>query len=339
LTKLTPARRDFFWVLVIGILAFVATLQFDLNERLVGWAQVQGDFLSLGIDDLPMGFAVLGLGLGWYAVRRWREYKVESAAHLRTYSHLRLAMDEVVAANQAKSQFLAAMSHELRTPLNAILGFSEIIRGEAIGPTVTARYREYADDIHSSGAHLLAIVNDILDMARSEAGMLRFEVDPFDASEVVSLIGRIVAARARSGGVEIRIDVADGICINGDQDKLRQALLNLAHNAVKFTPAGGTVTLIGRIVAGKARLQVVDTGIGIAAKDIPTALTPFRQIDGALHRKYEGAGLGLPLAKRFIDGQGGTLSIESEVGRGTTVTIILPLAPAVSTAAALPEAA
>lgn len=238
------------------------------------------------------------------------------------------AKDAAEAASAAKSEFLAAMSHELRTPLNAVIGFSEIIRGEAMGAGVADCYRDYANDIHNSGKHLLAIVNDILDMARSQAGSLQFEARPVDVAVLIDWVKRIIAPRALSGGVELRIDVADGLVVKGDEDKLRQALLNLAHNAVKFTPAGGTVTLACHAIDAAARLQVIDSGVGIAAGDISAALTPFRQIDGALHRKYEGAGLGLPLAKRYVEGQGGTLTIESSVGWGTIVTVTMPLLPA-----------
>jgi len=204
-TKLAPATRDLVSIVVVGLAAFVVAAMLDLNDELVDWTRVHPDLEWLGVDELPVAFALIGLGMGWYAFRRWREHKGESVAHRRTLSQLQQAMDEVVAANQAKSQFLAAMSHELRTPLNAILGFSEIIRDEAIGPAVGERYRDYANDIHSAGTHLLSIVNDILDMARSEAGSLNFETVPIEAAEIIDLVRRIVTPRARSGGVEIRI--------------------------------------------------------------------------------------------------------------------------------------
>jgi signal transduction histidine kinase len=326
-TKLAPATRDLVSVMVVGLTAFVVAFAFDLNDEIVEWAKNHPALEWLGIDELPVAFALIGLGLGWYAYRRRREHKAETEAHVRTLAQLRQAMDEVVTANQAKAQFLAAMSHELRTPLNAILGFSEIIRGEGMGPTVSERYRDYANDIHGAGSHLLSIVNDILDMARSDAGSLAFETVPIEAAELIDLVRRIVAPRARSGSVELRVDIAAQLVVHGDPDKLRQALLNVAHNAVKFTPEGGVVTLSCYAVGGAACLQVIDTGIGIAPQDITVALTPFRQIDGALQRKYEGAGLGLPLAKRYVEGQGGTLQLASTVGKGTVVTITLPLAP------------
>jgi anti-sigma regulatory factor (Ser/Thr protein kinase) len=236
-------------------------------------------------------------------------------------------MEEVVAANQAKSQFLAAMSHELRTPLNAILGFSEVIRDQSVGPLVSSTYRGYASDIHNAGSHLLAIVSDILDMARIEANVLRFETGPVSAATILDEVARVVQQRADEGGVALRV-VGPDMIVCADQDKLRQALLNVAHNAVKFTPPGGSVTLSAERTGTMARLSITDSGIGIAAADITAALTPFRQIAGVMHRKYEGAGLGLPLAKRYVEVQGGSLELVSELGRGTVVTVMLPLAEA-----------
>ncbi|HWK45182.1 MAG TPA: HAMP domain-containing sensor histidine kinase [Stellaceae bacterium] len=310
---------------LVAAIAFAVVIATDLNEMVVRWGAAHPQFEWLGIEELPMGFALLGLGTGWFGFRRWRQYSEENKAHLRALDLLNVAMSEVVAANQAKTQFLAAMSHELRTPLNAILGFSELIRDQAVGPMVTPNYREYAGDIHDSGKHLLSIVNGILDMAQLEAGALTFEIAPTDLSAVIHQVVRMIAHRAFDGRVKIDVAIADEIIVDADHGKLQQAFLNVAHNAVKFTPPGGSVTLGCRIEGDMACLQVTDTGIGIAESDIPAALTPFCQIDGSLQRRYEGTGLGLPLAKRYVEKQGGALTLESRLGLGTIVTITLPL--------------
>jgi signal transduction histidine kinase len=326
LAGLSSARRDLVYVALVGLTVLVASAAADLNEELVLWVVAHPSLEWYQVEELPMAFALIGLGTGWFAFRRWRQYAAENQAHRAALEHLEVAMEAVVAANDAKTQFLAAMSHELRTPLNAILGFSEVIRDEVIGPTVSPIYREYADDIHKSGKRLLAILSDILDMAQLESGQLKFEIKPIPLAEVIHQVGRIIAPRASENGVKVSLEVVDGLVVKADSRRLQQAFLNLAHNAVKFTPSGGSVTLGGRIDGEMACLEVVDTGIGMAEKDIPRALTPFHQIDSSLRRKYQGVGLGLPLARRYVEQQGGLLALRSRVGRGTTVQIKMPLA-------------
>ncbi len=247
----------------------------------------------------------------------------------RTQTHdqsLRAAHDRAEAANRAKSEFLANMSHELRTPLNAIIGFSEIIKDDRYALGGTARYRDYASDIHESGHHLLDLINDILDLSKVESGVGELQEEVVEIHELVHSITMLVTGRAENGRVELALDVPDEIsAVRADHRKLKQILVNLLSNAIKFTPAGGKVTLrIWSRAKSGVVLQIIDTGIGIALRDIPKALTPFQQIDGALHRKYEGTGLGLPLAKALVEMHGGSLDLQSEVGVGTTVTLRLP---------------
>jgi signal transduction histidine kinase len=228
------------------------------------------------------------------------------------------------AASQAKSEFLANMSHELRTPLNAIIGFSEIIKGEILGHVGVPRYRDYAADIHNSGCHLLAIVNDILDTVRAEAGMIPVNLDRVSVEEVIHQAERTVHQRALAGDITLDIRIDQHEPILSDEARLRQILLNLLSNAVKFTPAGGRVTVTTRRRHNRLVIEVADTGIGISADDLPKAMAPFGQVDSSLARNYEGTGLGLPLAKRLTELLGGTFRIDSIVGQGTRVQIGLP---------------
>jgi PAS domain S-box-containing protein len=246
------------------------------------------------------------------------------ATNRRAIEHeLRDARDHAETANQAKSQFLANMSHELRTPLNAIIGFSEVISSALFGP-LDARYRDYAQDIHGSGHHLLRIINDLLDLSKVEAGRLELHDGPVQVDTMFETARRMVAERAAIGGVTLEIDRAN-IEVTGDALRLEQVLLNLVSNAVKFTPAGGSVRLAAAInPRDEVAISVADTGVGMAPDEIPRALQPFGQIDNSLISPHAGTGLGLPLAKRLVELHGGTLTLDSEPGRGTVVTVILP---------------
>ena len=239
---------------------------------------------------------------------------------------LRVARDDARAANRAKSEFLAAMSHELRTPLNAVIGFSEIIRDETFGPVGSVQYRNYASDFHESGQHLLALINDILDLSKIESGTDELHEDEIDIAEITRAALKLVRQRAEQGGIKLALELQDRLpALRADQRKLKQILVNLLSNAVKFTDAGGEVTLRTwcRMDSGYV-FQVVDTGIGIAPEDIPRALVQYGQVDGDLNRQYEGTGLGLPLTKALVEQHGGTLDFQSEVGVGTTVTARFP---------------
>ena len=237
------------------------------------------------------------------------------------------ARDDAVQANRAKSTFLANMSHELRTPLNAIIGFSEFIYRQTFGPVGNERYLTYLMDIHASGRHLLKIINDILDLSKIEAGKVEVErEEPLDVLETIDAAVRMVRPETERKAVSLAIDAPKHLPpLIGSQRKLTQVLLNLLSNAVKFTDARGVVVVRAkRSGRGDLSIAIADTGIGMSESEVRVALTPFGQVDSRLARKYEGTGLGLPLAKAMIESHGGRLQIESAPGRGTTVTIRFP---------------
>ncbi len=243
------------------------------------------------------------------------------------------ARDELIAAkgtaenaNMAKSEFLANMSHELRTPLNAIIGFSDIIKCERLGPVGSTKYREYADDILQSGQHLLALINDILDLSKVESGTDELIEENIDLLQTANAIMKLVTGLARKGKLKLELDVSDDIpVLLADERKVKQILLNLLSNAIKFPLVDGEVTLkIWSRADSGFIIQVIDNGIGIAFEDIPKALAAFQQIDSGLNRKQQGTGLGLPLTKALVEMHGGCLDLQSKLGVGTTVTVRFP---------------
>ena len=235
------------------------------------------------------------------------------------------------AANQAKSEFLANISHELRTPLNAIIGFSDIMTQEMFGPLGTDRYADYCKDIYSSGTYLLNVINDILDMSKIEAGRMSIETEVVNASEAAEDAARIITGAATEKNIAISADVADNLHVDVDKRALKQVLLNLLANAVKFTPDNGTVTLKARPRGDKVRFEVADTGIGISERDIERLAKPFVQVENQFTKTHQGSGLGLAIARSLVELHGGKLAIESEVKKGTVVSFSLPLARTDST--------
>ena len=236
------------------------------------------------------------------------------------------ARDEAQMASRTKSEFLATISHELRTPLNAIIGFSEVMKDELFGPLGQQRYREYARDVHESGRHLLAVINDILDMAKIESGRLDLHEETITLAALAADCVRLMHERAQQAGLRLESAIAQSLPqLRGDPIKLKQIILNLLSNAVKFTPSGGRVELAGNSGEdGGIELAVSDTGTGMRSEDIPLALQPFRQVDTVLSRRHAGTGLGLPLTKALVELHGGQLEIESRLGIGTTVRVRLP---------------
>lgn len=238
------------------------------------------------------------------------------------------AKEQADFANRSKSEFLANMSHELRTPLNAIIGFSEIIRDQLFGPVGQEQYLEYAKDIYDSGELLLSLINDILDMSKIEAGKRALAESMIDIERVVQSVVRLIASRAKSGKIKLNIKITPELpVLRGEERAIKQILTNLMTNAIKFTPENGTVSLDAYMDDfGRMAIVIEDTGIGIAAEDIATALAPFGQIESALSRKHQGTGLGLPLTKALTELHDGTFGLQSELGKGTIVTLLFPAA-------------
>ncbi len=234
-----------------------------------------------------------------------------------------IARDQAESANRAKSEFLAAMSHELRTPLNAIIGFSEIIKNQTFGPIGSTKYCNYGEDIYESGQHLLDLINDILDLSKVESGTEELYEEDIKVSDLLQSALRLVKHRTEG---QLELDIRGDLpLLYADERKLKQILVNLLANAIKFTdPAGKIVLGVWCRPDSGFVFQVIDTGIGIAPGDIPKALSRFGQVDGHLNRQYEGTGLGLPLSKALVEMHGGSLDLQSEVGIGTTVTVRLP---------------
>jgi signal transduction histidine kinase len=230
-------------------------------------------------------------------------------------------------ANRHKSEFLASMSHELRTPLNAIIGFSEVLHERMFGE-LNAKQAEYVGDIRDSGRHLLSLINDILDLSKVEAGRMELEPGRFDLGVTLGQAVTLLRERAGRHAIALELAVDDGLGeVVADERKVRQVVLNLVSNAVKFTPEGGRVTVHARRVAGGVEIAVADTGVGIAPADQEAIFEEFRQV-GTPAARQEGTGLGLALAKRLVELHGGRIRVESEPGRGSTFSFTLPQAPA-----------
>ncbi len=229
-------------------------------------------------------------------------------------------------ANRTKSEFLAHMSHELRTPLNSVIGFAQMLEQQPFGPLGHANYQGYANNINTSGSHLLSLISDILDISKIKAGEIIIAETDVDVGEIIGASIKMVTERADRSGITLRSATSQNISqLRGDELRLKQILLNLLSNAIKFTPEGGTVSVEAHVNGGNAMVwKVVDTGVGIAADDLPRVLKPFEQIRDDITIAHEGTGLGLYLTKSLTEKHGGSLDIESEVGKGTTVTITFP---------------
>ena len=300
------------WVLEHSVMA-----DFDGAPAIVAWM----------VDITARHTAVQQLAAAKAELAVHRDQLAQEVAE-RT-ADLERARDAAEAANRAKTEFLANMSHELRTPLNAIIGFAQMIENDLLGPGSTGAYRDYATNIHRSGGHLLAVIDDILDMARFEAGRLTAADERVELAPCIDRALTLTAPPPGSDGPQVILDLPRRApALRGDRRRIEQLLVKLLSNAVRFTGSGGNggrITIsLDREPSGHLLLAITDTGIGMTAQDIDRALRPFVQVDTGLGRRYEGTGLGLPLARAFAELHGGSLAINSAPGTGTTVSVRFP---------------
>jgi two-component system cell cycle sensor histidine kinase PleC len=314
-----------------GVWRIVAYQRVDQLPLVVHVALSQDVALSTWRRTTIVQAAICGLtmlGCWIMALRLNRELVARARAHEQlheTVRHLESARFAAEDSSRVKGEFLANISHELRTPLNAIIGFSEIIRDARMGP-VSARYQDYAQDIYGSGAHLLRLINDVLDLAKVESGRLELFEEVLNLEKLIEDCKRLVGHRAAAGGLALATKIPSDLPgVRGDELRLKQILLNLLSNAVKFTPTGGRILVSAEVLPDRGIvLSVIDTGIGMEPHEIPLALEPFRQLDGTLNRRFQGTGLGLPLARRLTELHGGILEISSTKERGTSAAVKLP---------------
>jgi signal transduction histidine kinase len=308
--------------IVLSILAAVLAALVHLALYFDGAKMTRAAFFHVIIETLAVASPLILYSR--YVITQLKKSRRQLA---EMSCHLAIAVDEAEQANRAKSAFLANMSHELRTPLNAILGFSEVMKEQSLGAMENPRYLAYVAHIHDSGQHLLGIINDVLDLAKIEAGKMtldnatEFAFEPLAASSLAMLKGL-----GEKFGVTVHNQIAEpGLCFTGAERMIRQVMINLVGNAIKFTPHGGDVTLTGRKRPdGGYDIMVRDTGIGMNEDEMAHALTPFGQNGNRFTGRHDGTGLGLPLAKAMLELHGGTLTLTSAPDMGTTVTMVLP---------------
>jgi signal transduction histidine kinase len=305
--------------------------------QVIKGAQVLG-FKS--IVFAPMIFEGRGIGAIWVArkfagaftdkqiglLKTFADQAVIAIQNARLFREIQEKSRQLEVANKHKSEFLANMSHELRTPLNAIIGFSEVLRERMFGE-LNEKQADYLKDIHESGKHLLSLINDILDLSKIEAGRMELELSQFELPNTLQTALTLVRERAMRHGIALGLTIGAGVGqIQADERKVKQILVNLLSNAVKFTPDGGRVDVNARLDTDKVEVAVSDTGVGIAKEDREMVFEEFRQAGRDYTKKAEGTGLGLALTKRFVELHGGTITLESELGRGSTFTFTLPVA-------------
>jgi signal transduction histidine kinase len=282
------------------------------------WIAVFNSFVEIALIVAPIIF---------YARDVIAQLRASRASMDEMSRRLSISAEQAEQANRAKSAFLANMSHELRTPLNAIMGFSEVMKDQHLGPVHNPRYLAYAGDIHASGRYLLGIINDILDLSKIEAGKMSLEqAEEFPLRQALEGSLAICNTLGEKFGVRLSCDLpAENVRLVAVERMVRQIMINLVSNAIKFTPAGGFVEVGGTgLACGGYAVTVRDCGIGMSKDDIVKALTPFGQVENKMTATHNGTGLGLPLAKAMLELHGGELEIESEPGRGTMIVLKFP---------------
>ena len=281
--------------------------------------------VAAGLAGFGSAMLVQGATLDEAVENRTAALSTRNEELAATIKELSAAKFQAEAASKAKSDFLANMSHELRTPLNAIIGFSDLMKSQALGPLGNGTYVEYAADINFSGNHLLEIISDILDVVRHESGKMELREDAVEVEAVISEALRLVAPQAEQGRLELVWQAPEPAlpALYCDHVRVRQMLLNILSNAVKFTGPGGLVEITAELKDG-LQLVVKDSGVGIGPDDIARIMTPFGQILSVYSRSHQGTGLGLTLTKALVERHGGRLSLTSTVGVGTTVRLSFP---------------
>jgi signal transduction histidine kinase len=308
------SSRSLYLGVAVGAIGLALVLGFVLSWSVVGPIQrIDSRLATIAAGDFS----------GHVDVENRDELGALAANVNRTNDELRRLYAELEAASQHKSDFLANMSHELRTPMNAILGFSQVLREEMVG-AVNEKQSEYLDDILSSSNHLLALINDVLDLSKVEAGQVELEKQTFSLREALERGVVVVRERASDDGVSVALDAdPDADVVEGDERRIQQVIFNLLSNAVKFTPAGGAVDVTSARVNGEVRVSVTDTGPGVAFEDQERIFEEFQQAASGLELR-EGTGLGLALSKRLVELHGGRIWVDSEFGKGSTFVFTLP---------------
>ncbi len=332
-----PARGEYYAGLIMVVIYGSALVRLQpynaifISALLVGLYQLVALFISpipqkelISNDFFLIMAAAVGVFSGYI-----QEVAIRSNFRSRKLLELRKQDSEVLlrqaqAANRAKDEFVANMSHELRTPLNAVIGFSQIMENQLYGPLGDGRYEEYAGYIRRSGSHLLEVINGVLDLAKANAGKLTLSDAPCDIGDCVNETVMMCSELAKTAGVKLTVSSRIGLEVRVDERMIRQALINLMSNAIKFSPPDGTVEITVQASTDGLSIKVSDHGVGIARTDIQRVLRPFEQVENTFSRVHGGTGLGLPLAKKFIELHGGSLEIASELGEGTSVTLHLP---------------
>jgi two-component system, cell cycle sensor histidine kinase PleC len=302
----------------------------QINERRTkdgGFVSVGTDITTLKKNEAELQRSKLTLMKAASDNENARQRAEEQSRKLAELAHNYLREKaRAETANRAKTEFLANMSHELRTPLNAIIGFSEIMSGQMFGPLGTPKYTEYAHDIRKSGHFLLDVINDILDMSKIEAGRIELELEDLALQSIIDDVLRIIGPRANEGRINLKTNIRVARDVQVDRRALKQVMINLLANAVKFTPEGGSIEISAKSTRDTMVIEISDTGIGIPKADIEKLGRPFEQVENQFTKSKGGSGLGLAISKSLVELHNGTLLIESEEGRGTTVRVIIPIA-------------